>query len=178
MHIRIGLTMAALIGAPACGTGYEPSAAGEEGGAEEAGVPARHFELSLDPEEPAIPQIVTAGRPELAAACADRPEGLIRIFNPLDPGVFADVPCASVLSGDAAAQEQSAVPASEGAEPIGEAQQRWSPLTIGCAAFVLGSTLIATRAICPRATNPRAEKHCNRWSDVGFGTLTLMCAFF
>ncbi|AUX43448.1 uncharacterized protein SOCE26_048960 [Sorangium cellulosum] len=177
MHTRIGLAMAALIGAPACGAADEPNAAGEEGGAEEAGLPPHHFELSLDPEGPAIPQIVAAGRYELAAACADRPGAAVRIFDPLEPGAFADVPCASMLGGDPT-QEQSAVPVSEGAEPIGEAQQRLSPLSLGCAAFVLGSTLIATRGICPRARDPRAEKHCNLWSDAGFGTLTLMCAFF
>ncbi|WP_437312987.1 hypothetical protein [Sorangium sp. So ce385] len=79
MHTRIGVALAALMGAPACGAADEPSAAGDEGGADEAGLPPRQFELSLDPEEPAIPQIVAAGRHELAAACADDPEVSIPI---------------------------------------------------------------------------------------------------
>ncbi|AUX35697.1 MULTISPECIES: hypothetical protein [Sorangium] len=181
MHTRIGLTLAALMGASACGAPDEPSDAGaESGGAEDIPPALRSFEVSLDEgttTESVIPQILEAGRPELAAACADRPEALIRIYNPLDPGAFTDMPCAASLGG-AEAAEGSVVPASAGDEPIEATQQRWSPFSLGCAAFILGSTLIATREICPRATNPRAARHCNRWSDVGFGTLTLMCAFF
>ncbi|XXT25070.1 hypothetical protein WME94_26405 [Sorangium sp. So ce429] len=129
--------------------------------------------------ESVIPRILEAGRPELAAACAERPDEVIRIFNPLDPGAFADVPCASVLNGGAAAQEQSAVPVSEeGDEPIGAVQQRWSPLGLGCGLFVLGSSLVASRAICPRARNQRDLKRCQNWSDTGFAGLSIMCAFF
>ncbi len=70
------------------------------------------------------------------------------------------------------------MPVSEGDEPTGVAQQRWSPLSLGCAAFILGSSLIATRAVCPRASNPRDMHRCQNWSDAGFGTLTIACAFF
>ncbi|XXX76934.1 hypothetical protein WMF30_55735 [Sorangium sp. So ce134] len=169
--------MAALMGAPACGAADEPSAAGEEGGAEEAGLPPRHFELSLDPEVPAIPQILDAGRPELAAACADRPGAAIRIFDPLDPGAFADVPCAAMVSYDAAAQEGSAVPVSEGDEPIGAAQQRWSPLGLGCSIFVFAAATVAGSAICPRAADPRDAKRCGHYTNVSFGVLGAACAF-
>ncbi|WP_437587342.1 hypothetical protein [Sorangium sp. So ce1000] len=184
MYIRIGLTMAALMGAPACGAPDEPSDAGaESGGAEDVPPALRSFEVSLDEgttNESVIPQILEAGRPELAAACADRPEALIRIFNPLDPGVSADVPCAAMLSvdgGDAAAQEQSAVPVSEGGEPIGEAQQRWSPLGLGCSIFVFTAATVAGSAICPRAADPRDAKRCGHYTNVSFGVLGAMCSF-
>ncbi|WP_437608042.1 hypothetical protein WMF20_45435 [Sorangium sp. So ce834] len=173
MHTRIGLAMAALIGAPACGTADEPNAAGKEGGAEEGGLPPRRFELSLDPEEPAIPQIVAAGRHELVAACADRPDAAVRIFDPLEPGLVADVPCASVLSGEV---EASTAPAAEeGGEPIVAAQQRWSPIGLGCGVFMLGATMFATSVLCPRARDPRDAQRCSNYSGAALGTLGVFC---
>lgn len=179
MHTRIGLILAALLGAPACGVPDEPSEAGG-GGAEDVPPALRGFEVSLDEAttaESVIPKILEAGRPELAATCADHPDEVIRIFSPIEPSAYADVACASVLSGGAAAPEQSAVPASEGAEPIGSVQQPWSPLGLGCGIFVLGSSLVASRAICPRARNQRDLKRCQNWSDTGFAGLSIMCAF-
>ncbi|XYH99709.1 hypothetical protein ACMHYB_08090 [Sorangium sp. So ce1128] len=146
--------------------------------AEDAAATPRNFIVELDPAENAIPQILRTGRSELAATCADRPDASIRVFDPLDPGAFADVPCASMLRDGAAAGEESAAPVSDGDEPVEAVQQALSPLSIGCAAFVLGSSLVAVRAICPRAPNPRDAKRCHNWSDAGFGTLTIMCAFF
>ncbi|WP_437599817.1 hypothetical protein [Sorangium sp. So ce590] len=183
MHTRIALALAVLVGAPACGAPEEPSRGVEEdAGEEDAGPAPRSFVVALDratTAESVIPQIVQAGRPELAAACADSPEALVRIFNPLDPGAFADVPCASVLHGGAVAEDTSPAPLfEEGDEPIETDQQALSPFSLGCAVFVLGSSLIATRAICPRARNPRDMKRCQNWSDAGFGGISIMCAFF
>ncbi|WP_437336328.1 hypothetical protein [Sorangium sp. So ce394] len=175
MHTRIGLAMAALIGAPACGTADEPNAAGEEGGAEEAGLPPRRFELSLDPEEPAIPQIVAAGRHELAAACADRPDAAVRILNPLDAGAFADVPCSSMLGREVAAS--SAPAAEESGEPIAVAQQPWSPVGLACGVLTLGSGLWSTFALCPRARNPHDKRNCDILTSGGFTGLGVLCMF-
>lgn len=176
MHTRIGLAMAALIGAPACGTADEPNAAGEEGGEEEAGLPPRRFELNLAPEEPAIPQIVATGRPELAAACADSLGAAIRIFDPLDPGAYADVPCVSMLD-DAAAQDESAMPVSDGDGPTGEAHQRIGPISfLMCGLYAGGSLLTLRYAVCPRARTARARQQCDDtglWGGVAMG---LLCA--
>ncbi|WP_438025243.1 hypothetical protein [Sorangium sp. So ce233] len=126
MHTRIGLALAALMGAPACGAADEPSEAGSDGGAEGEAAAPRSFEVDLDGEtttESVIPQILEAGRPELAAACADRPEAAIRIFHPLDPGAYADVPCASTRrDGDT----NTTTAHDQGDEPIDTARQ---PLT-------------------------------------------------
>lgn len=176
MHTRIGLAMAALIGAPACGTADEPNAAGEEGGAEEAGLPPRRFELNLVPEEPAIPQMVATGRPELAAACADSPGAAIRIFDPLDPGAYADVPCVSMLD-DAEAQDESAMPVSDGDDPTGDAHQRIGPISfLMCGLYAGGSLLTLRYAVCPRARTARARQQCDDtglWGGVAMG---LLCA--
>ncbi|WP_437605052.1 hypothetical protein WMF20_28165 [Sorangium sp. So ce834] len=176
MHTGITVAVAALMGAPACGAAGEPSAAGEKGGAEEAGLSTRHFELSLDPEEPAIPQIVAAGRHELAAACADRPEAAVRIFDPLDPGAYADVPCTSVLD-DAAAQDENAMPVSEGDEPTGGVQQAIGPICLlMCGLYAGGSLLTLRYAVSPRARTARARQQCDDtglWGGVAMG---LLCA--
>ncbi|KYF82094.1 hypothetical protein BE20_19735 [Sorangium cellulosum] len=175
MHTRIGLAMAALVGVSACGEADEPNQAGEEGGTDEAGLPPRHFELSLDLEEPAIPQIMAAGRHELVAACVDRPDAAVIIFDPRDPGAFADVSCASMLAGEVAASIEPA--AEEGGEPIAVAQQPWSPIGLGCGVFMLAAGAFATEAICPRARNPRDAQRCDRLSTYGLGTLGILCAF-
>ncbi|XXT17187.1 hypothetical protein WME94_43870 [Sorangium sp. So ce429] len=93
MHSRIGLATVALVGAPACGAADEPTdAGGEPDGRAEADPLPRSFAVSLDratTAETVIPRILEAGRHELAAACADRPEAWIRVFSPLDPGACA-----------------------------------------------------------------------------------------
>jgi hypothetical protein len=83
-----------------------------------------------------------------------------------------------MLRDDAAPREERVAPVSDGDEPIETAQQSLSPLSIGCAVFVLASNLVAVRGICPRASNPRDAKRCHNWSYAGFGTLTITCAFF
>lgn len=176
MHTRIGLTMAALVGASACGTADEATEAlaTPDGSVE---VPPRSFyvELSQDTTtESAIPQIVQAGRHEFAAACADRPDAALRILNPFDPGDFADVPCASMAcdgeSGGAPTQDESG-------EPIGAAQQPWSPIGLGCSIFMFGAGMVATSAVCPRARDPRDAQRCSNYSGAALGTLGVLCSF-
>ncbi|WP_437952254.1 hypothetical protein WME98_17070 [Sorangium sp. So ce296] len=176
------MAMAALMGAPACGAADEPSEAGiDPDEAEDAAVAPRTFVVDLDratTAENAIATILEAGRPELAGACADLPAATIRIFSPFDPGVFADVPCSFAFYGGAAAEGTSPAPASDGGEPIDTDQQALSPFSLGCAVFVLGSSFVASRAICPRARNQRDFKRCQNWSDAGFAGISIMCAFF
>ncbi|WP_437659047.1 hypothetical protein [Sorangium sp. So ce1182] len=116
--------MVALVGAPACGAADEPTdAGGEPDGRAEADPLPRSFAVSLDPvttAEAVIPRMLEAGRHEFAAACADRPEAWIRVFNLLDPGAYGDVPCASMLCGEAEASTEPAPDADS--EPIGAAQ--------------------------------------------------------
>lgn len=177
MHTRIGWAMIALIGAPACGTADEVTEArADRGDVEGAEMPAASFYVGLDratTAESAIPQILEAGRPELAAACADSPDAMIRIFNPFDPGAFADVPCASMLCDG----ERSAAPASEeSGEPIAVAQQPWSPIGLGCGIFMFGVTMAATSVLCPRARDPRDAQRCSNYSGTALGTLGVLCA--
>ncbi|WP_437516374.1 hypothetical protein [Sorangium sp. So ce1099] len=180
MHTRISLALAALMGAPACGApdeATEPQADRDiQEGAES---PAASFYVELDqttaPED-AIPQILEAGRSELAAACAGRPEMLVCVFNPLDPGAYADVSCASMLSGDASAREQRPGPGN-GDEPIGVTQQRWSPIGLGSGLFMFGATMIATSALCPRARGPGRAQRCSDYSGAALGSIGVLCAF-
>lgn len=176
MHTRIGLALAALMGAPACGAADEATEVqADRDGAE---VPPRSFYLELDEAttaESVIPQILEAGRPELAAACADRPEAAIRILNPLDPGAFADVPCSSMLGGGV---EASAAPGSEGGdEPIAAAQQPWSPFGLACGVLTLGSGLVSTFALCPRARTHHDRQGCDLLTAGGFSGLSVLCMF-
>ncbi|XYH98570.1 hypothetical protein ACMHYB_02065 [Sorangium sp. So ce1128] len=122
-----------------------------------------------------IPQLLEAGRHELAAACADRPEAWIRVFNPLDPGAYGDVPCASMLCGEAEASTEPAPDAD--IEPIGAAQQPWSPIGLGCGIFMLGATRVATSVLCPRARDPRDAQRCADDSGAALGTLGVFCGF-
>ncbi|WP_437593473.1 hypothetical protein [Sorangium sp. So ce1000] len=181
MHTRIRLALAALMGAPACGAADDTSEArADRGSAENVEETPRNFYVGLARDttaESVIPQILEAGRPELAAACADRPEAWIRLFNPLDAGAYADVPCSLMLHDDAAAAEESAVPVSEGDEPIGAAQQRWSPVGLACGVLMLGSSLVSTFALCPRARNPHDRQGCDILTAGSFSTFGVMCMF-
>ncbi|MGK3966355.1 hypothetical protein WMF38_19490 [Sorangium sp. So ce118] len=176
MHIRISLALAALVGA-ACGTADEATETrADRSGAEDGEMPAASFYLGIDratTPESAIPQILEAGRPELAAACADHPDALVRVFNPFDPGAFADVPCASMLSS----AETSAAPTSEDSgEPIATARQPWSPIGLGCSIFMFGAGMVATSALCPRARDPRDAQRCSNYSGGALGALGLLCS--
>ncbi|MGK4003959.1 hypothetical protein WMF31_15105 [Sorangium sp. So ce1036] len=176
MHVRIGLTLAALMGATACGVADEPSEAASDGGAEGEAAAPRSFEVHLGGEtttESVIPQILEAGRAELAAACADRPEAAIRIFNPLDQGAYVDIPCASTLrDGDTSTTTAH----DQGDEQIDTAQQPLSPIGLGCSIFMFGATMVATSAICPRARDPRDAQRCSNHSGAPLGTLGVLCS--
>ncbi|WP_234023809.1 hypothetical protein [Sorangium cellulosum] len=175
MHTWMVLAMVALLGAPACEAADEPTAAGEDRGTEEADPPPLDFVVGLDSEAPAIPQILEAGRPELATACVDRPEASIRIFNPVEPGAFADVPCSSMLGGEV---EENAVPAAEeSGEPVGTAQHRWSPVGLACGLLTLGSGLWSTYALCPRARTHHDRRGCDYLTTGGFTGLGVLCMF-
>ncbi|AUX46723.1 uncharacterized protein SOCE26_082320 [Sorangium cellulosum] len=122
-----------------------------------------------------IPRILEAGRHELAAACADRPEAWIRVFNPLDPGPYGNVPCASMLCGEAGASTEPAPDADS--ERIGAAQQPWSPIGLGCGIFMLGATMVATSVLRPRARDRRDAQRRSDDSGVALGTLGVFCGF-
>ncbi|XXY53342.1 hypothetical protein WME91_19620 [Sorangium sp. So ce269] len=179
MHSRIGLATVALVEAPACGAADEPTdAGGEQDGRAEADPLPRSFAVSLDPvttAETVIPRMLEAGRHELTAACADRPEASIRVFSPLDPGAHGDVPCASMRCGEAEASTEPALDADS--EPIGAAQQPWSPIGLGCGIFLLGATRGATSVLCPMARDPRDAQRCSDTSGAALGTLGVFCGF-
>ncbi len=186
MHSKIALVMAALVGAPACGVAEEPVEAdrGTAGDVEEpddSEAPARIVRVALDQEptvENVIPQILAGGRAELGAACADRPEESIRIVNPIEPGAFEDVPCSSLLCDVPADEEAISVPVpANGDEQIGMVQQPWSPFGLACSVITTGSALVANYALCPRATNPRDRRNCDRLTTGGFTGLGFLCVF-
>ncbi|WP_437593362.1 hypothetical protein [Sorangium sp. So ce1000] len=170
MRSWIAMATAALVGVQACGVPQEPSDADRDG-TEDVEATPESFYVGLNPAttaESTIPQILKAGRPQLAAACADRPEASIRIFNPVDPGAYEDVSCASILYGSAAADEASY-------EPIGEVQQGIGPISfLMCGLFATGSTVFLRYALCPRGRTERDRTRCNDtglWGGVAMGVL-------
>jgi hypothetical protein len=127
-------------------------------------------------EETVIPAIVAAGHDEIAAACDGTFSTSIRVFNPLAPGAYTDVPCSTMLDGTGEAS--SALTSDPSDSRLGQAQQQLSPFSLGCAAFVGGSALFSQFVLCPRARTERDRKHCDSWTGGGFFGLGLMCAFF
>ncbi|AUX45227.1 uncharacterized protein SOCE26_067080 [Sorangium cellulosum] len=139
----------------------------------------RTFDVQLSSdttEETVIPRIVAAGREEIAAACASTSGAAIRVFNPLALGDYSDVPCSAILNdiGEAC----SAPTSDPNDNGTGEAQQRLSPFSLGCADFVGGSALVSQFLLCPRATTERDRRRCDYWTGGGFFGLGLMCAAF
>lgn len=128
--------------------------------------------------ETVIPAIVAAGHAELAAGCEGTPGAMIRILNPLAPDAFALVSCSSVLGGFDTTSAASAMFINDGRDgSIGTVQQKWSPFGLGCTLAVGAAALVATYALCPRATNPQDEKYCGYVTNGGFTGLGVMCAF-
>ena len=83
-----------------------------------------------------------------------------------------------MLCDDAAAQQQSSGPVSEESdEPIGAAEQPWSPFGLACGVITLGSGLVSTFALCPRARNPHDRRGCDYLTAGGFTGLGLLCVF-
>jgi hypothetical protein len=119
-----------------------------------------------------IQKILDAGHGEIAGACEGVPDAKVRIADPFDPSNAVDVPCSTVLDG---AAEAASILTSDG--PLGEAQQAWSPIGVGCTVAVGAAGLIASFAVCPHARNPRNKKLCEYWSGGGFFGLGVMCAF-
>ncbi|WP_437952236.1 hypothetical protein WME98_17000 [Sorangium sp. So ce296] len=182
MGSRIILGTAALVSMTACEAAEEPGKAGADGReAEQAEGAPPSFVFSVDraiTAEDAIPQILNAGRPQLAAACAEYPGALIRVFNPLALGAYEDVTCSAVLDGEGAGEANAALANAERGGPIGVAQQELSPFSIGCGVFVGASALVAQFGVCPRARTERARKRCDYWTGGGFVGLGVLCGFF
>jgi hypothetical protein len=136
------------------------------------------FELKLPDSataETVIPAIVEAGHDQLAMACEASPVASVRIFNPLAAGSYEDIACSTLLDAEA-----SVGPTSEGLvrgdERIGEAQQRLTPIGLGCSFVILGLGIFMNHALCqyPGAEHPGA---CAALSEFGMGGLGLACAF-
>ncbi len=126
-----------------------------------------------------VAALVKAGRAELAAACEATPDASIRIMNPLASGTFEVLPCASVLDSDeATAASSTALTSNESDGPVGTVQQRWSLFGMACSVLTIGSGLVASRLLCPRATNPQDARNCGNFSDAGFSTLGFLCFLF
>jgi hypothetical protein len=166
--------MVASVALPACGGAEESS----EAGATDA-VP-QSFTVGLDPAttpENVIPQIVAAGHDQLAILCESRPDGSVRIVHPLASDAYTDVSCASVIDVDGSTGETSAaVVSKEPDEPIGTAQQKLTPIGLGCGIFMLGAGLFANHVLC---AHPRADQpdKCRLVSELGLGSLGVACAF-
>ncbi|KYG10268.1 hypothetical protein BE21_13090 [Sorangium cellulosum] len=123
-----------------------------------------------------IPRIVAVGRDALAAACESTSSVAIRVFNPLASGAYRDVPCSTILNDTG--EVCGALTSVLNDDGAGEAQQRLSPFSLGCAAFVGGSALFSQFVLCPRAKTERERKRCDYWTGGGFFGLGLMCAVF
>jgi hypothetical protein len=172
--------MVAFAAVPACGGAEESSEAGAAHGGEEADNAPQSFTVRLDSEttaENVIPQIVIAGRGQLAAMCeAAQPGAWVRILNPLASGAYTDVLCTSVLDGDGPTGEASAALVSDESDgPIGTVQQKWSPFGLACSVLTMGAGLVASYALCPRATNPDDKKNCDYVTAGGLSGLGLLC---
>lgn len=126
-------------------------------------------------EETVIPAIIAAGHDEIAAACESTSSASIRIFNPLASGAYRDTPCSAILDRTGEANSTLTSDSSDG--PIGEAQQRFSPIGLGCHVFIAGAALFASAAICSHARPHRREKRCDLGTGTSFAVLSVMCAF-
>ena len=125
--------------------------------------------------ETVLPQIVEAGREQLATACATSPGASLRLANPLAEGSYEDIACSAILDGGESVGLTSEALTS-GGENIGQVQQRWSPIGLGCTIFVGLAALIANYGLCsrPGAEHPDA---CRYTADAGFFGLGVACAF-
>lgn len=173
MTSRTFLVMAALAVVPGCG-GAEQSS-----DAERHDIAPQSFVVELDratTAEDAIPQILRAGRPQLATVCEEQPDASVRIFNPLASEAYTDVSCASVLDGSSATGEASAaLHTDEKDGPTDEARQEIGPISFLMCGLFTGGTLLTTRyAICPRARNARSRQNCDDvglWGGIAMGVV-------
>src|SRR4051812_4469170 len=81
--------------------------------------------------ETGVPQIVEAGREQLAAACVANSGASIRIMNPLASGSYEDVDCSTILAGGESVGQTSEALMS-GGEHIGQVQQKGIITTVAC----------------------------------------------
>ena len=124
--------------------------------------------------ETVIPQLVEAGREQLATACAPTPGASVRIFNPLAEGSYEDVACSTILDGGESVGQTSEALTS--GERIGQVEQARSPIGLGCTAFVGLAALFANYALCNRPTAQQPEA-CHAVNDAGMFGLGVACAF-
>lgn len=172
----IASAMAALtLACSACRDGAPPDAEPLE----PAGMAPQTFEIFLEDAPTAdtvIPQIVAAAHERLATACADRSSVLVRIWNPLIPGSYTDVPCTEILGTGTAVSEAGKALARE---PTGEARGEWSPVGLVCSLLMFGAASAFNwpwaKEGCnnPRANDPAA---CQAATGLGFGALGVLCS--
>jgi hypothetical protein len=145
---------------------------------EQATTEPQLFTLQLDSAmtaETAISLMLAASHDQLTAACDSRPGVSVRIFNPLAPGDYLDVPCSVILNGTG---ETSTALTSEPIDgPLGQAEQELGLVSfVMCGLFLGGANLFMNYALCPRATTERDRKNCNHLSNGSSFALGLMCA--
>lgn len=179
-HVPITLGMLALaLACSACGDVAEPGARPEARATDAADATLQTFTLSLDrapTPETIIPQMVAAAHAQLAAACTEPPSTVVRVFNPMLLGRYADVPCTEILNGGAGIDEAGEVPTNE---RTGEAQQTWSLIGLGCSLFMGALGLFFSHfenfgCNTPNAIDP---KTCRDVTDYGFFGLAFVCNF-
>lgn len=172
----------AVLGCAAMLTGCATDATTPDQGpatyAEQATTEPQLFTLQLDSAmtaETAIPLMLAASHDQLTVACDSMPGVSVRIFNPLAPGDYLDVPCSVILSGTG---ETSTTLTSEPIDgPIGQAEQKLGLITfVMCGLFLGGAHLFMNYALCPRATTERDRKNCNHLSNGSSFALGIMCA--
>ncbi|XXX74847.1 hypothetical protein WMF30_45060 [Sorangium sp. So ce134] len=150
----------------------------EEPETEEMGGVLQTFGVQLPSdttEENVIPRVVAAGREEIAEACERTSSVSVRVFNPLALGVYADIPCSTIL--DDAGEVGGVRMNHQNDGRVGETQQKLTPLGVGCAAFIGAAGLVAQFGVCPRARTGRDKRRCDYWTGGGFFGLTVACAF-
>ena len=173
------LLVALAVAGPARGEADEPTSNPEASKAFVA------LTLPTTTAETVIPQIVEAGREQLAAACVINPGASVRIINPLASGVYTDVPCSTILDGGESVGQTSEALKS-GGEHIGQTQQKGVITTVAC--FAAGTALfLGTRyGVCeygggPGAEGDRRRANCNdigSWGGVGLGFVCGFTALF
>lgn len=138
------------------------------------------FTLRLDSAttaETVIPAIMAVGHDQIAMACEANPGASIRIFNPLAPGDYADVPCTAILGDNESTGGTGAALTSDIDGPIGQDRQKIGPISfLMCGLFAAGSTLALNYGVCPHARTPKDRKNCGHVSNFGGAAITILCA--
>jgi hypothetical protein len=144
--------------------------------AQQADTTVRIFEVWLRGDtvaETILARIVEAGHAQLVEGCESNPGALVRVYNPLASGAYADVPCAAILGGAKTSGEPQHMLTSEpGDGATGESQQHLTPAGLLCGLLTIGVGLASTWS---------CERYPDQWcpwpAAAGTSTMSLICMF-